>query len=84
MVLTPVMAPSRVPPFTLPFESRMRGSLREPAREALLSTTLPLGWLVTAPARRELGQAFEERRVHWSRPWSVAALRLWADAHRSR
>ena len=37
MVLTPIMAPARVRPFTLPFESWMRESLREPPGEALLS-----------------------------------------------
>ena len=67
--------------FTLPFDTWMRGPLREPVSEALLSSELPLGWLATPRARRELWQAFEQRRVHWSRPWAVAILRLWADVH---
>lgn len=67
--------------FTLPFDAWMRGPLREPVKEALLSGGLPLNWLVTPRARRELWEAFEHRRVHWSRPWSVAVLRLWADVH---
>jgi asparagine synthase (glutamine-hydrolysing) len=75
---------SHAPPkegFTLPFGSWMHGPLREPVRELVLSNDLPLGWLMTPDARRELWQAFEERRVHWSRPWAIGMLRLWADTH---
>jgi asparagine synthase (glutamine-hydrolysing) len=67
--------------FTLPFDAWMRGPLRGPVRELLLSDGLPLGWLMSAPARRSLWEAFEDRRVHWSRPWAVGMLRLWAETH---
>ncbi len=67
--------------FTLPLDEWMRGPLRGPAREAVLSDALPLAWLMTQPARRRLWDAFERGRVHWSRPWAVGVLRLWADAH---
>jgi asparagine synthase (glutamine-hydrolysing) len=70
--------------FTLPFDAWMRGPLREPAREAMLSEELPLGWLITARGRAELWRAFEERRVHWSRPWAIVALRRWTAAHELR
>jgi asparagine synthase (glutamine-hydrolysing) len=67
--------------FTLPFDTWMRGPLRAPVREALLSEELPLGWLIGARGRAALWGAFEERRVHWSRPWAIAALRRWAAVH---
>lgn len=67
-------------PFTLPFDHWLRGPLRETLREGLLSEDLPLRDLVTAPARRLLLERFEADRVHWSRPWAVAAIRHWARA----
>jgi asparagine synthase (glutamine-hydrolysing) len=70
--------------FTLPFEAWMRGPLREAVREGMLSEELPLGWLIAASGRAELWRAFEERRVHWSRPWAIAALRRWASLHELR
>jgi asparagine synthase (glutamine-hydrolysing) len=82
-----VGAPGSVGPklgFTLPFDTWMPGSLREPVREALLSEELPLGWLIGARGRAALWGAFEERRVHWSRPWAIAALRRWAAVHELR
>ena len=82
-----VGAPGPVGPklgFTLPFETWMRGPLREPVREALLSEELPLAWLIEARGRAALWRAFEERRVHWSRPWAIAMLRRWATVHELR
>jgi asparagine synthase (glutamine-hydrolysing) len=67
--------------FTLPFDRWMRGPLRAPIREAVESDDLPLAWLMTHQARRELWSAFERGRVHWSRPWAVGILRLWAQTH---
>jgi asparagine synthase (glutamine-hydrolysing) len=67
--------------FTLPFDAWMRGPLREWTREALLSDRLPLEWLFERRGREQLWEAFERRRVHWSRPWAIAMLRAWADAH---
>jgi asparagine synthase (glutamine-hydrolysing) len=70
--------------FTLPFEAWMRGPLHGWTREAVLSDRLPLGWLVDRPGRERLWSAFEDGRVHWSRPWAVAVLRAWADANELR
>jgi asparagine synthase (glutamine-hydrolysing) len=67
--------------FTLPFDAWMRGPLRDPVRDLLLSEDYPLPWLTAADARRHLWDAFESRRVHWSRPWTIAVLRLWAAEH---
>ena len=70
--------------FTLPFDVWMRGPLREPIRAAVCSDDLPFGWLLDGAYRRELWRAYEQGRSHWSRPWAIAALRLWADGHRLR
>jgi asparagine synthase (glutamine-hydrolysing) len=70
--------------FTLPFGAWMRGPLRAPVRELVLSDALPLGWLMSQSARRSLWDAFESSRVHWSRPWAVGMLRLWAETHALR
>ena len=67
--------------FTLPFDAWMRGPLCEAVREGLLSDELPLSWLIAASGRAGLWRAFEERRVHWSRPWAIAALRRWTAVH---
>jgi len=72
------MAPKR--PFALPFETWLRGPLRAHVREGLLSSTLPLSREIPAPFRRRLWDTFEAGRTHWSRPWSVVVLRLWAEA----
>jgi asparagine synthase (glutamine-hydrolysing) len=70
--------------FTLPFDAWMRGPLRGWTREALLSDRLPLEWLFERRGREQLWEAFERRRVHWSRPWAIAMLRAWADANELR
>jgi asparagine synthase (glutamine-hydrolysing) len=70
--------------FTLPFDVWLRGPLRDWTAEALLSDRLPLTWLFERHGRERLWDAFERRRVHWSRPWAVAMLRAWADANELR
>jgi asparagine synthase (glutamine-hydrolysing) len=70
--------------FTLPFDAWMRGPVREPVRDLVLSTDPPLEWLMSRSARRSLWDAFEDGRVHWSRPWAIGMLRLWAEAHNLR
>jgi asparagine synthase (glutamine-hydrolysing) len=67
--------------FTLPFDEWMRGPLRAPLRDLVLSEDLPLAWLLSARGRRDLWDAFEQGRVHWSRPWAIGILRLWAEVH---
>lgn len=64
--------------FTLPFDKWMRGPLREPLREAVLSEEFPLSWLLERKGREELWRGFERGKVHWSRPWALGVLRLWA------
>jgi hypothetical protein len=62
----------------------MRGPLHTWTREAVLSDRLPFGWLFERTGRERLWAAFDEGRVHWSRPWAIAMLRAWADANELR
>ena len=68
-------------PFALPFQQWLRGPLNGSVREALLSERLPLGDVIPPNFRRRLWSAFEGRRIHWSRIWSIAVLRLWPEAN---
>jgi asparagine synthase (glutamine-hydrolysing) len=72
---------ARKRPFALPFDPWLRGPLRAFLREGLLSSSLPMADEIPEAFRRELLAAFDERRTHWSRPWSVAVLRTWAALH---
>ena len=76
-----IAEPPRKRPFALPFDTWIRGPLYEPVREAMLSDELPLGDLVDSRFRHRLWSAFEDGRVHWSRPWSIAILRMWLAAN---
>ena len=64
-------------PFTLPFHRWVEGPLRGFVEEGLLSEALPFADLVPANLRRTLWDTLDSGRVHWSRPWAVAVLRLW-------
>ena len=68
-------------PFILPFERWTRTVLRDQLREGVLSDALPFHQLLRADARRRLWDAFENGRVHWSRPWAITALRQWPVAN---
>jgi hypothetical protein len=62
----------------------MRGPLREQVRGLVLSDDLPFTWLFDRGAREGLWAAFEAGRVHWSRPWTLGILRMWAAEHEFR
>ncbi len=68
-------------PFALPMARWLNGALRESVREGLLSDELPLGRMLDRRWRRRVWNAFVAGRVHWSRPWAVAVLRLWPAAN---
>jgi asparagine synthase (glutamine-hydrolysing) len=65
-------------PFSLPFDRWLRGPLREPVRDAVLSDELPFAREIPRAFRADLWEAFDRGRIHWSRPWSVAVLRRWS------
>jgi asparagine synthase (glutamine-hydrolysing) len=69
--------PTAKRPFALPFERWLRGPLRDPVRDALLSDELPFANELPGGFRRGVWEAFERGRTHWSRPWSIAVLRRW-------
>jgi asparagine synthase (glutamine-hydrolysing) len=68
--------------FTLPMDEWLRGPLYPELQRGLLSEELPLTTVVPPEIRRRLWESFMRRKVHWSRPWAVSVLRLWAEAHR--
>lgn len=72
-------SPKRI--FALPFDRWIDGPLRETVREGLLSDRLPFGDVIPFPLRRRLWDTLGDGRVHWSRPWTVAVLRLWPQAN---
>jgi asparagine synthase (glutamine-hydrolysing) len=58
--------------FTLPFDTWMRGGLRETAMRGIESS-VALGW-VNARAAASIWSDWERGRAHWSRPWGLAVL----------
>lgn len=68
-------------PFTLPLANWLHDPLRAFVREGLLSETLPFTDIVPADLRQRVWSGFEAGRVHWSRPWALAVLRLWPQAN---
>jgi asparagine synthase (glutamine-hydrolysing) len=67
--------------FTLPFQTWLLGPLRPQMRELVLSDDLPFSWLLDRRGREGLWRAFEGGHVHWSKPWAVGILRMWASEH---
>ncbi len=68
-------------PFTLPFDRWIAGPLRDTVREGVLSDQLPFARTLRGEWRQRVWNAFEAGRVHWSRPWALAMLRLWPAAN---
>ena len=64
--------------FTLPFDMDAWSPPGARARTGAVRRSA-VHMAVDREAREGSGQAFEAGRVHWSRPWTIAILRLWAD-----
>ena len=58
--------------FTLPFDTWMRGGLREPTLRGIESS-VALGW-INARAAASVWGDFERGRAHWSRAWALSVL----------
>ncbi len=67
--------------FTMPFDQWLRGPLRSIVEDAVCSDAMPFADLLDGSRRRALWSAFLAGRVHWSRPWALAVLRLWPAAN---
>ncbi|NIQ02335.1 MAG: hypothetical protein GWM98_19685 [Nitrospinaceae bacterium] len=65
--------------FTLPFESWMRGALKNHVEEVLHTPVAPLTGLLSEPAVRQVWQDFLARRTSWSRPWALYVLKHWVQ-----
>lgn len=68
-------------PFAMPFDTWLGGPLRPMIEEGVTSADLPFGDLISPKGRCDLWKAYVDGRVHWSRPWSLAVLRLWPAAN---
>jgi len=58
--------------FTLPFDTWMRGGLRETTLRGIESS-VALGW-INARAAASVWGDFERGRAHWSRAWGLSVL----------
>jgi asparagine synthase (glutamine-hydrolysing) len=69
--------------FTLPFETWLRGSLRDDVRSTLLDPDM--GGAVAAAldqrAVRSVWERFERRETSWSRPWALYVVKQWGQRH---
>lgn len=66
--------------FTLPFEHWLRGELRAEVEGTLRRIgSGALAKVVNAKAVDRIWQDFLERRVSWSRPWSLFVLQRWCE-----
>lgn len=68
-------------PFAMPIDAWLRGPLRSIIEEGVTSESLPFSDIIRREGRARLWRSYLDGRVHWSRPWSVAVLRLWPDAN---
>lgn len=68
-------------PFTMPFADWLKGPLCDAIRDGVCSDERPFGQLLPGAYRRSIWEAYERGRVHWSRPWALAVLRLWPEAN---
>lgn len=70
--------------FTLPFEQWMRDELREEVASGLQSKRVdqgPLGGVLAGVEAERIWQDFLDRKVSWSRPWSLYVLQRWCETH---
>jgi asparagine synthase (glutamine-hydrolysing) len=68
-------------PFAMPIDAWIRGPLRSIIQEGVISDELPFSDMIDRKGRAVLWQSYLDGRVHWSRPWSLAVLRLWPAAN---
>lgn len=69
--------------FTLPFESWLRGELRDEVREHLLDPSVggEIGAALQPDAVADVWRRFERGETSWSRPWAVYTAKVWGDRH---
>jgi asparagine synthase (glutamine-hydrolysing) len=70
--------------FTLPFEHWMRQELRGEITSVLQAKRIeqgPLGSMLAGVEVERIWNDFLDRRVSWSRPWSLYVLQRWCESH---
>ncbi len=65
--------------FTLPFEPWMRGAMKSEMETVLLTRVKSLDDLVSQATVENIWQQFLEKKISWSRPWSLFVLKRWAE-----
>lgn len=65
--------------FTLPFETWMRTRLKNEMESVLLEPVAPLRGALSDAAVGKVWRDFLDRKVSWSRPWSLYVLKKWVD-----
>jgi asparagine synthase (glutamine-hydrolysing) len=75
-----VLAPRAKQGFVFPFDAWLRGPLRRTCREWQAG----LSDLLREDAVARVQRAYEAGRLHWSRPWALAALQGWRMAAGAR
>ncbi len=67
--------------FTLPFETWMKGSLREEVESVLMTPVAPLSEFLNEKGVQAVWHRFLEGKTSWSRPWAIYVLKKWANQH---
>ncbi|HEY1679526.1 MAG TPA: asparagine synthase (glutamine-hydrolyzing) [Candidatus Sulfotelmatobacter sp.] len=70
--------------FALPFEHWMRDELRNELESVLQAKRIdqgPLGGVLSGHGAEAVWKDFLDRRVSWSRPWSLYVLQRWCEAY---
>ena len=70
--------------FTLPFEHWMRQELRGEIASVLQAKRIeqgPLGSMLAGAEVERVWNDFLDRKVSWSRPWSLYVLQRWCESH---
>lgn len=69
--------------FTLPFESWLRGSLRNDVRDVLLDSAAggQVAGALAPDAIAEVWRRFERQETSWSRPWVLYIAKKWGERH---
>lgn len=63
--------------FTFPFDVWMRGSLKRTCEDVLLGDESDSPLALQRLQVEAVWKSYMNKRMHWSRPWSLVALKLW-------
>lgn len=67
--------------FTLPFDTWMRGPLKEEMENILLSPVALLSPFLSPGGIQGIWEGFLKGQVSWSRPWALYVLKRWVESN---